>query len=76
MFKKNMLIGYIASIGFLLLLFIVFTASKGLSWWSSPDNDLLVFFPLWALGAFYIGYSVSKYYTLKKRCRFDEEGDD
>ncbi|MBB4035843.1 ACR3 family arsenite efflux pump ArsB [Dysgonomonas hofstadii] len=75
MFKKNMLIGYIASMGFLFLLFVVFTAQNGLSWWTSPENELLIFFPLWAIGAFFIGYSVSKYYTLKKRCQTDEEED-
>jgi len=73
--KKNILIGYIVSIGFALLLFIVFTAEKGLSWWTDSENDLLIFFPFWILASFFIGYSVSKYYTLKKRLSADEDED-
>ena len=66
MFKKNVINGLLTAIGFTLFLVAVFTIVKGLSWWSSSDNDSPIFFLLWAALAFYVGYGTSKYYFVQK----------
>ncbi|MBD8387496.1 hypothetical protein [Dysgonomonas sp. BGC7] len=71
--KKNIINGFIGTVGFLIVAFIAFSIRYGLSWWISTDNEMLIFFPIWAIGAFYIGYSASAYYHRKKVLFYTEE---
>lgn len=72
---KNIVNGLIVTIIYLIVAFIAFSIRYGLSWWTSPENDLLIFFPIWSIIAFYVGYKASAYYYEKKASFYTKEED-
>ncbi|GAB6009546.1 hypothetical protein [Dysgonomonas reticulitermitis] len=71
--KKNIINGLLGAIGFLIVAFIVFSLRFGMSWWTSSENELLIFFPIWAIVAYYVGYSASTHYYRKKASFYTKE---
>ncbi|MDH6311134.1 hypothetical protein M2451_003997 [Dysgonomonas sp. PFB1-18] len=71
--KRNIINGLLGAIGFLIVAFIAFSLRFGLSWWTSSENEMLMFFPIWAVVALYVGYSASSHYYKKKAMYFKEE---